>query len=1275
MGCLGCLWQAVQHSPPRLFGEVIDSPVVLWLCAGRSHKDDIQAVATARGVRVLPIDIVRGGSGHDLRRPVVRQALRQLCEEILPAGRTPAVVAAHIASPCRSFSPLNAGLKLRTVEAPDGEKAPSDFATYIVAENAIIAECAYVARTLMQRGAPVTWENSPILGQDDVPWYWEDRKTCASLWHTTAFRELAAEHSVVRVTAAMCRFGSKYRKYFTVMAPARMKSTLAPLVGRWCPESGGRHAHHPPAHGFDSAGNSHAAAAGQYPRALNEFLLDALVLEGGSPAGIARTEHGRRHAPRQQGTAETGTCCGQAAPAAGAAVAVVDDSSANESELPSSSEDGFDSQDDGGDSTGDALPGACLRAADAATPLDLSGLSICQVKTDGTVTEPGGRVTDGPALDARVRASVEAARRVPVGFASYRNLRPASEEELWREPLPRLRELAIGLQPACSVAAHVEAGSTTGTADITRDRIQWEGLCDWRTLVVNAPAGDIALTDLVGDLNLQNWHSYLGRSQAAFDAIRQGRRHEPPGDYVLKRDVLPEWARPFVWDTGDASDCRPVTRSDKDTVFPGVRQVDREALRTAAEILSWNDVDPDIVDQICNGGMEMRSTAPLHITAMWHHAGVADHFEVADAVVRDERAQLWTTVSTSPMPYVPFTCSPRDVILQERSKLVDGQLVNYQKPRLSHNLSAVPRALGGRKLGVSNNSAVPKWEKHLPGLPTVASYGRAWAVCDMAAGRAAQAAPATQSTVPADPTTRSGVYGVDMEKAYCFVPVQRADRHTGCYLWPDEAGIVRVHVSWRMVFGGSPWPNRFERLSLLSCAWVLRAQSTFDDEQPPQAASVVAWVAKREALQQSGELPAGREQTRPAGIEPFLDDCSGRALCDTVVVPVRLRGRAVGANQTAAVGAHPAPANSRLAVHCALAIEALEQLGFSIPDEKTMCGSGMALLGALLDTVTRRVRCTEVKRKWVLHAVASMRDGLRADATVDLRLLERFTGRLTNLSQFFPELRHPLSVGYALSRVRWRAARGHSMRRASARQHIRPGGKRESQMLTLLDVAQAVAEDDEGVFLAPTRVFDATNADGVITVVSDASKAASDDGFGGYAFHPEALGVVFVMSCSWPPEVRTAMSWASLKKSDRVGVDAPHGAFSMPAGEAFASLALAEAVAAAVGSEARAVVAVGDCRPAASALSAIYSRSPQLRYLVGVARSVSTSWLGVAIPRELNVDADRLSHPSMALAVIREAEAAGARVVRVTPAPAMWAALATACLMPMGADPAPWEEE
>eukprot|EP00965_Chrysotila_dentata_P129808 4290973-Pleurochrysis_carterae.AAC.1 len=84
----------------------------------------------------------------------------------------------------------------------------------------------------------------------------------------------------------------------------------------------------------------------------------------------------------------------------------------------------------------------------------------------------------------------------------------------------------------------------------------------------------------------------------------------------------------------------------------------------------------------------------------------------------------------------------------------------------------------------------------------------------------------------------------------------------------------------------------------------------------------------------------------------------------------------------------------------------------------------------------------------------------------------------------------------------------------------------------------------------------------------------------------------------------------------------------MPAAELFGCWAVAEAVAHAAGRGPRAVVAVGDCDPAAGALNAATSRVRQIRALLGAARTLTPHWLGVSVPRDANVDADRLSHPS-----------------------------------------------
>lgn len=102
------------------------------------------------------------------------------------------------------------------------------------------------------------------------------------------------------------------------------------------------------------------------------------------------------------------------------------------------------------------------------------------------------------------------------------------------------------------------------------------------------------------------------------------------------------------------------------------------------------------------------------------------------------------------------------------------------KARATHNLSSVPRAFGGRKEGVSVNSGVPAGGKALPGMPSVQSYAMAQAVCDLAV----RPADSDASTPPG-----VGVYGIDKEKAYCFLVTQAADHYVTCF-------YGRIHRVW-----------------------------------------------------------------------------------------------------------------------------------------------------------------------------------------------------------------------------------------------------------------------------------------------------------------------------------------------------------------------------------------------------------------------------------------------------------------------------------------------
>lgn len=1126
---------AVQVATP-LDGRSVLAPAcpcILFLFSGPARDGDAASLAAVRNLCVWAVDKRQGGQQHDLLRPEVRDVIRHACLSV-EAGGSGRVSAAHLASPCRSFSPLKVELPLRLVDDPMGEHAPSEFRAYIARENSLISFCAEIFDILVDRSCPVTWENPPDLSISGTPWFWPERAHLASLWHTPVIARLRDRVPTVSVTAAMCRFGSSYRKYFTLLAPAYMRQALDPFMDRFCPAVG-EHSRHIPAMGSSESGESHAARAGQYPPLLNAAILDALSW-------------------RPNSTSES--------------------------------------------------------------------------------TRPPGAVGYGAALSPELNAAIDAASSQPAGFASIRNLDHASAEQLWRTPLPDVRAMAAALVPPVFHA----------------QRPVWDGCGDWRILTPSAPRGPVSLTQLVGAEHLRRWEAYLAATQQAFDAIRAGKPFRSPGEFVLREEDLPEWARGIVWDCENPADCKPVQRSSAATPVAGPRQVNRERIREIAAALDWDAVDPDIVQQLGYGGAELRSHAPLHTTAKWHHAGVARNFEVADAVVQEERQEQWTRTSRSCLPFVPSVFSPRDVVFQERGKLVDGKLQLYMKPRVTHNMSAVPRELGGRADGVSVNSAVAKPEKTLVGMPNVQSYARAQAVCALA-GEASDPAAAN-------------VYGIDETKAYCFLPAQRADHFACCYLWPDESGVVCPHVSERLVFGGSPWPNRYERFALLKCAWIQFQQRLFD-ATCPYPPSALAWIHRRRMLQEAGELPVGEAQCWPAGIEPFIDDLSGRALADRVVVPPHLQDIPLGAEQTAAIGAQPAEEDSRVAVHCRIAAAEAALLGMECAPDKTMCGSGMILLGAQLDASARRVRCPVLKREWLLHAVDQMRASLSTRASVELRLLERFVGRLTHLSQFFPELRPPLAVGYAMCSFRHRTA-GHLWASRRAWASVQVGGRRMEELHTLFDVAVTVAEDNTGVSMAPAESFADRRSPRVLTIITDASRAEVDDGFGGFAFLPERPGEIFIMSAAWPPAVKAALDRATVRRRDRANASSSQPTLSMPAAEAFAAFALAAAVAELAAVDA--VVAILDCAPAASALSSLYSPAAQIRFLIAACRRVAARWLGVHVPRQWNTDADRLSHPSTLPLVVADAERAGLSVVQVHPRAGVWEVATATLAIPMGRD-------
>ena len=95
------------------------------------------------------------------------------------------------------------------------------------------------------------------------------------------------------------------------------------------------------------------------------------------------------------------------------------------------------------------------------------------------------------------------------------------------------------------------------------------------------------------------------------------------------------------------------------------------------------------------------------------------------------------------------------------------------------------------------------------------------------------------------------------------------------------------------------------------------------------------------------------------------------------------------------------------------------------------------------------------------------------------------------------------------------------------------------------------------------------------------------------------------------------------------------------------------------------ITAVGDCAPAARALNLGASGSAQMRVLLRAACNTTRHWLGVAVPREWNLDADRLSHPTLYDEVEAEASAAGLHPERATVPKWAWDVLRAAMALPL----------
>ena len=258
-----------------------------------------------------------------------------------------------------------------------------------------------------------------------------------------------------------------------------------------------------------------------------------------------------------------------------------------------------------------------------------------------------------------------------------------------------------------------------------------------------------------------------------------------------------------------------------------------------------------------------------------------------------------------------------------------------------------------------------------------------------------------------------------------------------------------------------------------------------------------------------------------------------------------------------------------------------------------------------------------------------------------------------------PGLLGILHGGYSVVAAGMKAGRARGLAKSIT---LREGSRATRELRALALGAIAIVEANLGIPLASPARAPHITAPGSLTMLTDASRASSDDGVGGFGTCADLPHVAFVFSEPWPPDVKAALDVLALPRAERPNLQG-RATLSMPSAETFGCWAGPEAVRSVWRHPILSVTAIGDCDPAAAAINKSSSSVPQLRSLLLHMRQLTMAWLGVSVPRDFNFDADRLSHPSQLPSILAELRAAGQETVVVRIPDWVWDALRAAMLL------------
>lgn len=1125
-----------------------------------------------------------------------------------------------IGPPCSSMGPCwrnrrRAGgpVFMRTRSEPAvSSRCPAELLSYVQRHNSHFAFAARAIMSVHEAGGLFILEQPSWCGDADKPFFWAEHADTAHA------RMLPVIQAVLRATGAhtldfsQCMKGHWARKNTWLAYSPELEPSIGQLRDLYCPRVGD-HEYHQPAFGEDHLGRSLSQLAGGYSGELWRFFLDALVH---TSMTLLRADRLSRALPRASGP----TPLSEVPPAAllsgegmGHSVATLSSASTISTEFA------FEEQPEG---------------------------------------PSGGRITDGLQLHPAISAAVTREAQAALRFSSFRCLKPASASELFAAPLPSPRQLA----------AQIKAMSQPDDAPRPQVPPAWQSAapcaafpfrtpCEkWRAHFPSVPPGPVHFRHVCG----KRWEPFLqwmNDATACLKARSAGRAAADPGPFRIHQSEVPIPYRHTVWDFRRCSiHCQrtdhcggPISRSTRDTVFPAAKQASRAAFRFVAEQMGWDEVDPDIVQQHGEGGVELRSDNGLLFEVSLHHMGTYADFDKADATVRSDVAEQWAQGGFELPPTFPFCGMPRNMVYKLSAKVdeKDGTLSYVRKGRITHDLSFGEAA--------ANAHLINPDDARLR-LPTVQAHGRAQGtISAMGMPREQRSGTGSGPSSTRRERIRALPWGVDLSSAYQWVVMQFADTWMLGFVWYCRSlGRLQFYIYVCLSFGGRVFVSRFERIGLPHVAYIQQLQGEFLRAQNIPAV-LAEGMADRRQLQSEGLLDAEPSQALPTYIQEYIDDIGGTAPDFPVSYDVQWcveflkrwapdadpltfwQSIPYGEELTRAFGGEPPAADSCVVAFVRIAIVVLNASLGSVSVGKTMAGTVVAELGILMDSVAETLSCPVVKRAAMRADCVAFAETARAGQPLDRATTATLVGRAVNMSQIWPSLLPLLHGGYAVANAR-KAARGRaSDRPLLSKVRLKPGGARAASYLAFLDELLRLLDADASAAMAPSFSFDGPESYRVWVATHDAS---GNDGVGGYLLSAAAPGHVWLLSHRWPEKILAALAVGALPRAER-----PDDALmlSTPVAEAAGGWLLCAAASrhSPAPPPCDGVISIGDCQPAVFVTRRGSAAHPAMRAVAVEQRRVCLQWLGVHVPRELNLDADRLSHPDQLQDIVAEAEEAG----------------------------------